>query len=47
MKRVKFLRNGCETVMDDKVAAIYEKKKKVKIRGDGKEIEKKKSSGGK
>lgn len=47
MKRIKFLRNGCETVMDDKVAAIYEKKKKVKILGDAKENEKKKSSGSK
>lgn len=37
MKKVKFIKNGYQTVMNDKLAAIYAKKK-VKI--DGKEISK-------
>ena len=31
MKKVRFLRNGYETVMNDKLAAIYAGKKKVEI----------------
>ena len=34
MKKVKFKRNGYETSMNDKLAAIFEKKGKVQIVGD-------------
>ena len=37
MKKVKYVKDGFETVMTDKVAKIYEKKGKVKVLGDAKE----------
>ena len=36
MKKVKFVKNGYETEMTDKVAEIYLKKKKVKLVGEAK-----------
>lgn len=36
MKRVKFLKNGYETVMNDDLAKMYEDKSKVEILGNAK-----------